>query len=142
MGKREARPRLPKTVIITENFCMTEIEKQRLIERLRAYVEKSEFKQNAIAEGIGRSSGYVSNLLAGKCDLTVKDMVFLCRLTRKDPSELLSEVLQESEYSKKHELESFANKLPQSALEEYAQALSCLSGMKEIVTAEIEKRKK
>ena len=72
---------------------------------------------------MGEGSGYVSNLLAGKCDLTVKDMVFLCRLTKKDPSELLSEVLQESEYSKRHELESFANKLPQSALEEYAQAL-------------------
>lgn len=139
MGKREARPGIPKTLILAEQNCMTVDERTRLFTRLKAYFKRTEFTQNALAEGMNKSTGYISKVFSGLSDITVRDMVFICRLVGKNPVEFLEEVLDKREYEEKSELKELAEDLQDDDLQQLQQMLAKAQS---ILAQESRKRKK
>ena len=129
MGKREARPGIPKTLILAEQNCMTEEERTRLFKRLKAYFKRTKFTQIALAEGMHKSTGYISKVFSGLSDITVRDMVFICRLVGKNPVEFLEEVLEEREYKEESELEELVQDLEDNDLQELQESLATVQNI-------------
>lgn len=124
MGNREARPGIPKPLILAEPNRMTENERTRLFTRLKAYFNKSNFSQHTLADSMEKSTGYISNLFSGQSEMTVKDMVFICRSVDKDPVEFLKEVLEKRDYNENSELENLMEDMQDDELQQLQQVLS------------------